>query len=110
MNEPADSDLIAAFWRIRPMLRIAHHIPGRIRLSVSLKALASGPKLSAGTVEALLARLEGITAVRINRAAGSATVTYDPKTFPPDLWSKIVTADRPAIEAEIRRRLDLADA
>ncbi|MBB4305424.1 hypothetical protein GGD81_004501 [Rhodobium orientis] len=110
MNEPADSDLIAAFWQIRPMLKIAHHIPGRIRLSVSLKALTSGPKLSPGTVETLLARLEGIMSVRINRAAGSATVAYDPNTFPPDLWSKIIAGDRPEVDAEIRRRLDLTDA
>jgi hypothetical protein len=71
------------------ILSIAHHIPGRIRITLDRSALASDPGLAAADLDAFLAsleRLQGINDVRLNPMALSCTITYDTAAISADAW------------------------
>lgn len=80
---------IAAFLKVRPYIGIAHHIPGRIRLKVSWGALAAVPGFDTAQMETMIGAMHGIRNVRLNRAAGSATVEYDHSLIAPALWQQL---------------------
>lgn len=73
-------------------LRIAHHIPGRIRLKLEIvptseleKAIADARQLSKS-----LDRTPGIRSASLNLMARSCTVEYDPQAIPPAAWRDLI--------------------
>src|SRR5262245_60871009 len=64
-----------------------HSIPGRVRLRIP--ALRIEPDL-AGSLEALLQALPGITSATVNRWCQSVTVAYDPSVWTPDAINAFV--------------------
>ncbi|PWC44239.1 hypothetical protein [Azospirillum sp. TSO22-1] len=87
--------------RLAASLRIAHHIPGRVRLKL---AAEPGPELAAaaGDAAALDRALRGVAGVRsvaLNPLARSCTVEYDPTLIPPSAWTDLL-AGRTSAGAE----------
>ena len=75
--------------------RIAHHIPGRLR--VKLGATASGGLPGRAEASALLERLrgvEGVRAVSVNALARSCTVDSQPAVLPPAGWEDLLAGRR----------------
>lgn len=73
-------------------LRIAHHIPGRIRLALNAAASAGAVKSVAeaqGLMNAFATR-PGIRRVNLNVMARSCTVEYDATRIPPAAWEHVI--------------------
>lgn len=87
------ADLIDAFIDLRPCLKIAHHIPGRLRLRASLSASLKGHKLDAKAIEQMLLALPGVDSVRLNKLSGSAVIAYNAKQLAPDFWDLILNGE-----------------
>lgn len=87
---------------IRAHLRIAHHVPGRIRLRIVPTILSAVRGLDSGLLKLPFAELAGIHAARINPFGLSAVVDYDAETLPPDWWET-------ALEGSDDEVLDLSD-
>lgn len=91
--------------RLAALLRIVHHIPGRVRLKLDA---APGPELAAaaGEVNALnraLAGAHGIRSVAVNPLARSCTIEYDPALIPPSAWPDLLADEKsPGAEALLR--------
>lgn len=105
MRKTIDDTLLRSFWEIRPLLKVVHHVPGRIRLRLTLKAITKRPDVDAKEVVDLLERLHGIDGIRVNRAAGTVIIEYRPADFDPAFWTFVLSGDRDEVANEIRRRL-----
>lgn len=88
------SDL-ASLLRLRAGLAIVHHIPGRIRLRLDPSTLAwandegVNPELAAQW----LGDFPGVKRTRVNAAAASLIVEYDPKRLAPSNWETLILGD-----------------
>jgi hypothetical protein len=76
-------DLINTVVRLAPHVEICHHIPGRIRLKISLSALSL---LDATGISGTIQEIPGVMSQRINLSARSVLIEYDRKLIPYDLW------------------------
>lgn len=84
---------IEQFRHLTRCLDRVHHIPGRIRYRVNLaEALGNVGRSPWGVsdLDRVLERLPGIRSVRINLAAFSFVVEYDPRVIPPPAWDDIL--------------------
>lgn len=87
--------------RLAPALRIAHQIPGRIRLKLAADTLAAHP-LAAGEVgrlDAILRGTRGIRRVQLNLLARSCVVEYDPGVIPDTAWPDLLAGRHTAAAA-----------
>ncbi|MHC1728213.1 MAG: HMA2 domain-containing protein [Syntrophobacteraceae bacterium] len=84
---------------------IVHHIPGRIRLRISL----AGAAIAAGIdLDELGSRVPGIRGIRVNALVGSVVIEYDRHRLPPDLWEDLAgISGNPEAACEIEERLAL---
>lgn len=84
MNQPIDQALHAALLAVRQHVRIAHHLPGRIRLELQTDDLSSSWMRQHGSegLAAVQRLLPGIRSLRFNPLAGSAVLEYDPELYP----------------------------
>lgn len=89
----------------RPYVKIAHHIPGRLRLRVSpgilkvLKQESKGWMESAAVriqqvVDQVLHQMEGVHDVRYNKVAGTVIIQYDANHLSRDLWHQLFEGDQ----------------
>jgi hypothetical protein len=101
----SDIDL-SPFLALRRHLRIAHHIPGRIRLRVGPAVLKEAGRVDAGVLERILDAVQGIEDVRVNAAAGSAVITYVPQVIEPEWWETLVRGEDEAAIVLLGRLLD----
>lgn len=77
---------------VAALLRIAHHVPGRVRLKLDA---APGAGLGQGLAEArrfvqAASTTAGIRSVDLNPLARSCVVEYDPQVIAPSAWSDLV--------------------
>lgn len=86
---------LALLLRLRQGLGIVHHVPGRIRLRLgaAIRDWARDPRLDAGRARDWLCAVAGVTATRLNPAAASLIVEYDPGRLEPDWWETLVLGD-----------------
>lgn len=87
-------------------LRIAHHIPGRIRLKLEA-TLSEAQQNAIGEAQRLLKSLDqtpGIRSASLNLLARSCTVEYDAKAIPPTAWRDLIES---AASPEATALLDL---
>jgi hypothetical protein len=73
-------------------VRVAHHIPGRIRLRLAKPSGGAGPRASGKTLARFCSALgaaPGIHAVRLNWMAHSCTVEYDSLRVANEAWSDL---------------------
>lgn len=89
---------LSPFLHLRRHVSIAHHVPGRIRLKLDLRALAELPKVDPSPFVDLVSRIRGVKATRVNAAALSVVVEYDPQQIPAPLWPRLLTADAAEVE------------
>jgi hypothetical protein len=100
------------------MLRVAHHVPGRIRLR--FESGGGGGMSSFGAIMAEVRRFvatlkqaPGVRSVDVNLWARSCTIAYDPDTIPADAWPELLDGGgTPAADAllESLRAAHLATA
>ena len=96
MNEPS------VLLRFARCLRIAHHIPGRVRLKLVVEgdfALDGGIDAAKRFIRSITA-IPGIRSVNLNPLARSCVVEYDPALIPPAAWQDVVSGTGSA-EAEV---------
>jgi hypothetical protein len=85
-----ENSAMLAFDELRHKLshiRIAHHIQGRIRLKLDTDLVLPGySDNQASQFQAVLDRIPGFHAVRVNFLARSCAVEYDPAVIPFQAW------------------------
>jgi hypothetical protein len=97
---------LSPFLALRRHLKIAHHIPGRIRLRVGPAVLKEAGRVDPAALDRILGAIDGIEDVRVNAAAGSAVITYIPQVIEPEWWETLVRGEDEAAIALLRRLLD----
>ncbi len=86
MDPQPNSDLLA----LRRHLTIAHHLPGRIRLRLTNPLLQRLRGFDTGAMRTAVGQLPGIGEIRINAAAATAVIHYDPTQLPSHLWEQLI--------------------
>lgn len=88
-------------------VRIAHHIPGRIRLRVDdPELIADVPgRAQLVRVQALLERMPGVVSLRVNLMARSCTLEYDHEIIPFAAWGDLIAGRRTAAAARFETLL-----
>ena len=100
---PSSVEAINDVIRIAPFAEIAHHLPGRIRLSIKLSGIGLIQKMD---LQAVLRHMPGVLAYRVNAFARSIVIDYDKARLPFDLWEQLVQiGDKPELEGRVRERL-----
>lgn len=87
-----DTDL-DKFLALRRHLKIAHHIPGRVRLRAGPSVFKELASIDHSVVDRMLQAIDGIEDVRINKVAGSVVVVYAPDTVEPDHWHTLIDGE-----------------
>lgn len=103
MNE---DELLAAL----KSCRIAHHIPGRLRVKLGTHASRALP----GKAEAMwlldrLRRLDGVKAVSLNALARSCTVEYLPSLISPAAWEDLLAGNESQSASALLERFALGE-
>lgn len=96
---------------MRRHLHVAHHIPGRLRLraDAGLLELANqwrGPHMS---LDEAIRRIEGIRDVRVNAAAATAVIEYEPESLPPEAWQQLLDGNDAEALDILEARLSVLD-
>lgn len=92
----------ASLRRLTALLRIAHHIPGRVRLKLNVAAASEVAEIIAlaRNIGRSFQNAPGIRSVSVNPAALSCVVEYDPGRIPPAEWEALVKG-APSAVAEL---------
>ena len=92
----------AAMRRLTALLRIAHHIPGRVRLKLNVAAAGEMTEIIAVAKNfgRSFENAPGIRSVSVNPAALSCVVEYDPGRIPPAEWEALIKG-APSMVAEL---------
>lgn len=93
------------FMKLRKHIKIAHHVPGRIRVRLMLSALKQLPDIDPAILESLQTEAQGIDEVRINRVAGSAAISYDTTKILPASWETIINGEHELAEQTLLKLL-----
>ena len=96
---PEDFDLLL---KARPHIRVASHVPGRIRLKFAFSILSDVPEI-AERGEQVISAIGGIRNVESNLFARSLTVSYDPEVLPPAWWDRLYGRDEAAAREVVER-------
>lgn len=92
------------------IVRIVHHIGGRIRLTLqgdpAAHSISRRPltKVQVSQLRARIDRMPGFRSVRVNVLARSCTVEYDPTVIPDRAWSDLL-AGTDSADAEVLERM-----
>ena len=104
--EPAVAVSVEDILRLRPYLRIVHHVHGRIRVRLSAAALRAAHHGHFAAFQRFIEGLDGVRHLRVSEATLSAVIDYDRQGLPPDLWHTLIDgpddAVRGAFEAMTR--------
>lgn len=90
---------LTPFLHLRRYITIVHHVPGRIRLKLSLSAIAQLPKVDPTPFVDLVSRVKGVKETRVNKPALSVVVEYDSSSIPPSIWERLLTAEPGEVHA-----------
>ncbi len=97
---------LTPFLNLRRHLKIAHHIPGRIRLRVGASVFKDLGKVDTQIFDRILGAIDGIRDVRVNAAAGSVVIAYTPTVIQSSWWETLLKADDCKATALLQRLLD----
>ena len=89
-NPQASHQAIGQLLTLRRHLSIVHQLPGRIRLRVAGSLLNQIREFDLGAVKGVLASSHGIQDVRVNAAAATVVIEYDPNRLTPGLWQVLL--------------------
>jgi len=87
---------------LRRHLAIVHQVPGRVRLRVTPSLFTRMRGIDTGSLQGALAALQGIRDIRVNPAAATVVIEYDPARLHPRTWEALVGGS----EAEARRAIE----
>jgi hypothetical protein len=97
VTHPPSFDLanLARLLRLRAELSIVHQVPGRVRLRLGPGVLTLAHDEGSSPEQAIewLVALPGVRGVRINAAAASLIIEYDPRRLEPSDWETLVLGD-----------------
>ncbi len=82
-----------------------HHIPGRLRVRVSLDIKKEAEDISIGDIENLADQIDGITGIKINKIVGSITLNYDKDILKPEFWEDLLAQRNIEKNLEILNKL-----
>lgn len=103
LNSLNSYNVIGGLLRIAPHVKIAAHIPGRIRLRISVSGVKTVQKVD---MEITAGSIPGIRNMRINPFARSAIIEYDREQLPYDLWESLgQVRNRPELAPEVGEKL-----
>lgn len=85
--------LIDEFLELRDHLSLVHQVPGRIRLRLGAGLLPRATELGNGKLRQDLSALKGIREVRLNMAAASLVIEYDPRVMNQADWQAVFEED-----------------
>lgn len=94
---------IEDLWRFARQARIAHHIPGRVRLK--LEGKTGGAAAEVRLLVDAVSKVSGIRSVNVNLLARSCVVEYDPTLIAPSAWQNIVDGTRSPHAEQLLRSL-----
>lgn len=94
------------FLALRRHLRIAHHIPGRIRLRIGAAVFREIRGVGPEILDRVLGAIDGIEAVQVNKAAGSVVINYKPAVIRPSWWDTLLRGDEQEATALLQRLLE----
>jgi hypothetical protein len=98
------SKAIEALIALAPHVEIAAHKPGQIVLKVRASALKA---VSSSTLDQLGAQHPGIRKTSFKFLTRKATIDYDPKVLPPELWDELAALrNDPNRVDEVRAHLE----
>jgi hypothetical protein len=97
---------LTPFLSLRRHLKIAHHIPGRIRLRVGADVVKDLGKVDPRVFDRILGAIDGIEDVRINPAAGSVVVRYSTSRIQASWWETLVKGEDGKAITLLRRLLE----
>ncbi len=89
---------LSVFLAQRGNLEIAHHVPGRIRIRLNVNAFYRAPHLDPTPVIDLIRRMRGVRTTRINAAALSIVIEYDPRILPQMVWERLLRGEKAEVE------------
>lgn len=78
---------------LRRYLLIAHHVKGRLRLRLHPEGLNAALPESVRLLQDWLKAQAGIMSLRLNKAALSIVIDYDPVQIPPTDWTRLLEGD-----------------
>lgn len=84
---------IKDFIHLIRYISIVHHIPGRIRLKIN-KSILDEPILKnlEDYTDFLKIKVPGIQTLRINKAALTIIIEYDPQKIPLTRWEQLINS------------------
>lgn len=96
--QPADPAAGASTWLalllpLRRYLTIVHHVRGRVRLRLSIAGVRAAPPGVFDRLQKEVAQVPAIRSFRVNPAALSVTIEFDPDSIPADWWPALLQAD-----------------
>ncbi len=87
-------------------LKIAHHVPGRIRVKASLNAAKKLAEVDMDELERVIRMVPGIAGYRVNTKALSVIIDYSADMLPFHLWEDVGTlAENPLNRERIKQQL-----
>ncbi len=89
----------------RQALRIVHHVAGRIRLRIGPALYGRLAAVNGNGVQGLLQSLDGIRGFRVNAAAATVVIEYDPGRLAPGLWEALLEGSDDEAEQVLGRLL-----
>lgn len=97
--EPASTVSVEEILRLRPYLRIVHHVHGRIRVRLSAAALGTAHRGHLAAFRRFIENLDGVRHLRLSEATLSAVVDYDRRGLPPELWDRLIDGPDEAVRS-----------
>ena len=84
--ESSHSATVSELLGLIPYLEIAHHVPGRVRLRISLSGLGAVRNID---LQALVLSIPGVLSIRVNASARSVVIEYNQQQLPYELWETV---------------------
>jgi hypothetical protein len=90
------SEELKRLEEILPLVSVAHHIPGRVRLKFKGRV---PPQILAAPIGGRFEKIKGIISVSVNPISASAVIVYDQEALPPLLFEALRNGDcKPILE------------
>lgn len=95
--------------KLRSWVRIAHHIPGRIRLKYQSGIIGHLAGLHAHNIEKVLAQLPALKSYDVTSSTGSILIGYDATVVNPGDIEALFSEDEGAAQQAYRRIVELSN-
>ncbi len=106
MTKYNDEEIVDKFLDNTRYLKIAHHVPGRIRVKASWSGARKLAKEDTSDLGEVIDKIPGILEYRVNKKALSVIISYDSEVLPFQLWEDVGTlGENPGNRTEVKERL-----